>query len=89
MDCHSDGERKKKKRKRERKKKGGGGHLHISEDTATHYQVKFQPLLQIHFKHSGTLLQCQISAPCCHKPDKGNNCVIKDLLTGPMIVACQ
>lgn len=46
-------------------------------------------LLQIHFKRSGTLLQCQISAPCCHKPDKGNNCAIKHLLTGPMIVACQ
>lgn len=86
MDCHSDGERKKKKKKekeRKKKKKGGGTFTYFRRHTATHYQVKFQPLLQIHFKHSGTLLQC------CHKPDKGNNCVIKDLLTGPMIVACQ
>lgn len=66
-----------------------GTFTYFRRHTATHYQVKFQPLLQIHFKHSGTLLQCQISAPCCHKPDKGNNCVIKHLLTGPMIVACQ
>lgn len=75
--------KKKRKRKKEKKKKGGGTFTYFRRHTATHYQVKFQPLLQIHFKHSGTLLQC------CHKPDKGNNCVIKDLLTGPMIVACQ